>query len=144
MPTYLISCPERHRHEVLQPMAAPLPPCPSCGGATHRVPAAVGLSGIAGLPPRPEQMPQTWRGTHEGNREYLGELRRTAEARRRVEERHPEVAGDTRPIIAHEGRYEGAPLRAGEPVGHGHTHGHTHGHGHSHGHGGAGGSPAGG
>ncbi len=116
MPTYTLTCARRHRHDVLQPMDATLPPCPVCGGATSRVPAVVGLAGVASLPPRPEQMPQTWRGTYEGNREYLGELRRTAEARRRLEERHPEVAGDTRPVIAHEGRYEGTPLRAGEQV----------------------------
>lgn len=136
MPTYTLSCPDRHRVQRMLPMDAPLPECPECGGPTHRVPAAVGLSGVASLPPRADRMPQTWRGTHSGNREYLGELRRTAETRQRLEERHPEIAGDTRPIIAHEGRYEAAPLRAGEaapsgPSGHvhgpgGHTHGHAH------------------
>ncbi|MFC7643910.1 hypothetical protein ACFQX6_26440 [Streptosporangium lutulentum] len=62
-------------------------------------------------------MPQTWRGTYGADQEYVAELRRTADARRDLEERHPELAGDRRPIIAHEGRYEHAPLRAGESRG---------------------------
>jgi hypothetical protein len=92
-------------------------------------------------------MPQTWRGTYNGNREYVTSLRRTAEERQKLEERHPELAGDRRPIVAHEGRFENAPLRAGDPVppagpsaghGHGHNHNDNHGHGtpsgHPHGH----------
>jgi hypothetical protein len=73
-------------------------------------------------------MPQTWRGTYNGDREYLTSLRRTAETRRSLEDRHPELAGDRRPIVAHEGPYEGAPLRAGDtahPPVHGHNHGGT-------------------
>lgn len=83
-----------------------------------KVPSTFGFSGQAGrsLPPPPEAMPQTWRGTYEGNREYLTELRRTAEQRKTLEERHPELVGDRRPILAHEGRFEQAPLRAGDPV----------------------------
>jgi hypothetical protein len=42
-------------------------------------------------------------------------LRRTAEERRNLEERHPELAGDRRPVVAHEGHFEGAPLRADPP-----------------------------
>jgi hypothetical protein len=76
-------------------------------------------------------MPQTWRGTYGGDREYVTGLQRQWERRQRLEEKHPELAGDQRPIIAHEGRYHAAPLRAGDPlVGHGHGHG---GHGHGHG-----------
>jgi hypothetical protein len=37
-------------------------------------------------------MPQTWRGTYNGDRD-----------RQRLEAKHPELAGDQRPIIAHEG-----------------------------------------
>jgi hypothetical protein len=58
-------------------------------------------------------------------------MRRTWEQRQKLEERHPEIAGDQRPILAHEGRYEKAPLRLGDPAlgakrGHGHGHGHGH------------------
>jgi hypothetical protein len=80
-------------------------------------------------------MPQTWRGTYEGNREYLTALRRTAEQRQVLEERHPELAGDRRPVLAHEGRFEVAPLRAGDPppAGHAQPAGHPHPGGHPHG-----------
>jgi hypothetical protein len=47
-----------------------------------------------------------------------------ADARRDLEARHPELAGDRRPVLAHEGRFEHAPLRAGDPPP-GHTHGAT-------------------
>jgi hypothetical protein len=60
-------------------------------------------------------MPQTWKGTHRGDRDYVTLLRRTADARRDLEARNPELAGDRRPVLAHEGRFEGSPLRAGDP-----------------------------
>lgn len=145
MPIYDLRCEGGHLFEVVQSFTAELPTCPSCGAATAKVPARFGIGGDAGavrrLPPPPEMMPQTWRGTYNGDREYVTSLRRTAEERKKLEERHPELAGDRRPIVAHEGRYESAPLRAGDPVpsreqaaspGHGHSHGHAHPHGHSH------------
>jgi putative FmdB family regulatory protein len=118
MPIYQLSCRCGHGFEVIQPMSAPLPACPECGGQTAKVPSVFGFAGQAArsLPPPPETMPQTWRGTYEGNREYLMQLRRTAEQRKVLEEHHPELAGDRRPILAHEGRFEHAPLRAGDPV----------------------------
>lgn len=143
MAIYDLRCQAGHRTEVVQSFTAPLPVCPACGAATSKVPSSFGLAGQARLPPPPERMPQTWRGTHNGNREYVTELRRTAEQRQRLEERHPELAGDRRPIMAHEGRYENAPLRVGDtpapapatpPHGHGHSHSHSRGHapGHQH------------
>ena len=104
--------------EVIQSFTAPLPPCPACGAPTRKIPATFGIGGLAArsLPPPAERMPQTWRGTYNGNREYVTELRRTAERRRDMEERHPELAGDRRPVLAHEGRYAAAPLRKGDPV----------------------------
>jgi hypothetical protein len=82
-------------------------------------------------------MPQTWKGTYAGNREYVTQLHRTAEARQRLEERHPEIAGDRRPVIAHEGAYETTPLRKGDvantqQAAPGHSHGHSHGHAPAH------------
>ena len=95
-------------------------------------------------------MPQTWRGTYEGDREYLGHLRQEWTARQKLEDRYEELRGDRRPIVAHEGRYASAPLRTGDPVpgsstdagpahsSGGHTPGrHSHG-GHSHTRGGSG------
>jgi hypothetical protein len=111
---YDLRCADGHVFEVIQSFAAPLPPCP-CGAATVKLPSRFGVRGRASLPPPAAEMPQTWRGTYSGDREYVTSLRRTAERRRVLEERHPELAGDRRPIVAHEGRYEGAPLRAGDP-----------------------------
>jgi hypothetical protein len=59
-------------------------------------------------------MPQTWRGTYGADREYVTSLRRSAGARRALEDRYPELAADRRPVLAHEGHYEHAPLRAGD------------------------------
>jgi hypothetical protein len=59
-------------------------------------------------------MPQTWRGTYEGNPEYVGQLRRQWSAREKLEEKYPELRGDQRPVLAHEGKYHAKPLRAGD------------------------------
>lgn len=127
MPIYQLRCGSGHSFEVIQSLHAPLPACPNCGGETAKVPSVFGFAGQAArsLPPAPERMPQTWRGTYEGNREYVAELRRTAERRQALEERHPELAGDRRPVLAHEGRFGAEPLRAGDPVppATGHSHG---------------------
>lgn len=117
MPIYELRCAAGHRFEVIQSLRDALPACPSCGAGTVKVPSRFGISGAAAskLPPPAERMPQTWRGTYNGDRDYLTSLQRTAEIRRRLEQRNPELAGDSRPIVAHEGRYEGNPLRAGDP-----------------------------
>src|SRR5690606_12214157 len=136
MPIYDLRCGQGHRFAVSQSFTAPLPDCPYCGAATTKVPSRVAVTGLASAPPPPERMPQTWRGTYGANREYVAELRRTADARRRLEEKYPELAGDRRPILAHEGRFERAPLRAGDPLpGAAPSHAHAHGHGHGQGHG---------
>jgi putative FmdB family regulatory protein len=147
VPIYDLRCANGHTVEVIQSFTAALPPCPACGGATSKVPSRFGIGGRATTPPAPELMPQTWRGTYAGDRDYVTSLRRTAEQRQTFEQRHPEEAGDRRPVVAHEGRFEGAPLRRGDPVppdpgagtphpgphGHSHAHGHGHAHGHPHG-----------
>jgi hypothetical protein len=60
-------------------------------------------------------MPQTWKGTYGGNPEYIAKLQRQWERRQRLEDRYPELAGDRRRIVAHEGPYSAVPLRAGDP-----------------------------
>ena len=148
MPIYDYRCECGLRFERLMGRDAAAPACPECGDATRKVPSRPALHGRADAGLSREQMPQTWRGLHNGNREYIGEMRKQWGARQRLEEKHPELAGDTRPVVAHEGRYEHAPLRAGDPVlaprptpapatpatpappasspGHGHGHGHGH------------------
>jgi putative FmdB family regulatory protein len=142
MPIYDYRCDCGLRFERLMGRDAPAPACPECGAATRKVPSRPALHGQADPGLAKEQMPQTWRGTYNGNREYLTAMQRKWDQRQRLEAKHPELAGDTRPVAAHEGRYEQAPLRAGEPMitpaaePPAHGHGHGHGHGHSHGNGG--------
>jgi putative FmdB family regulatory protein len=131
VPIYELTCEGGHRFETLQASTAPLPACPACGGATRKVPSGFGVGGTAAVPPPPERMPQTWKGTYRGDREYVTHLRHIADARRDLEARYPELAGDRRPVLAHEGRYELAPLQAGDspppaPPGRSHGHGHSH------------------
>ena len=137
MPIYVYRCVDTDegcgiRFERLMPLATDPPGCPACGGATRKIPAAAGLGGRADPGPSQNRMPQTWRGVHGGDREYVTGVRRQWERRQKLEAKHPEIAGDQRPILAHEGRYGAAPLRAGDAVlgggagagGHGHGHGH--------------------
>lgn len=157
MPIYVFKCECGYRFEYLASFDAAAPGCPECGGATRKIPAGFSLGGQASAGLTKEQMPQTWKGTYNGDREYVTKLRRQWDKRQQVEAKHPEIAGDQRPIIAHEGRYHAAPLRAGDvplggaagratapppdaddaapaappSTGHGHGHG---GHGHGHGH----------
>jgi putative FmdB family regulatory protein len=42
-------------------------------------------------------------------------LRRQWGAREKLEEKYPELRGDQRPVLAHEGKYHDKPLRAGDP-----------------------------
>ena len=136
MPLYDYRCADGHHYESAAPMSAQVaPPCP-CGAPGVKTPSRVALGGLADVGRPMELMPQTWRGTHDGNREYLGRLRKEWDTRQRLEDKHPELQGDRRPILAHEGRYEHKPLRLGDPIppsgeAKPHTHGHTHGHTHA-------------
>ena len=134
MPTYELVCEKGHHAEVLQSFYDEIPPCRVCGSSMTKLPPGFAIRGRAKLPPGPEAMPQTWRGTYGGNREFVAELRRSVDARQKLEERHPELAGDRRPILAHEGPFASQPLRAGETHvgGHGHAHHHQHDHGSDH------------
>ncbi|MBL8926562.1 MAG: zinc ribbon domain-containing protein [Pseudonocardia sp.] len=135
MPIYVYRCECGVRFEHLATMSDTVAPrCPMCGGVTRKVPAGFSLGGRASPGLSKDEMPQTWRGVHNGSAEYVDRMRRTWEQRQKLEERHPEIAGDQRPILAHEGRYEGAPLRAGDVPVTGTAPMHTHGTGHGHGH----------
>jgi len=133
VPIYVFKCGECGlRFEELTSFDADAPGCPSCAGGTRKIPAGFSLGGQANAGLAKEQMPQTWRGTFNGSREYVTGLRRQWDRRQSVEAKHPELAGDQRPIIAHEGRYHDVPLRAGDtPLGGAAGHGHGHGHGHA-------------
>jgi putative FmdB family regulatory protein len=118
VPIYDFACGCGARFERILPMAASTsgdgPGCPACGAATSRVPSRPALTGQADVGRPAELMPQTWKGTYGADREYVTRLRRDAEHRQALEAKHPELAGDRRPVLAHEGRYETVPLRAGD------------------------------
>ncbi|GAA1868492.1 hypothetical protein GCM10009836_56200 [Pseudonocardia ailaonensis] len=140
MPIYVFRCGCGVRFEHLTSMTATTTPaCPSCGGETAKVPARFSLGGQASPGLSRDEMPQTWKGVYDGNAEYVDRARRDWDARQKLEEKYPEIAGDQRPILAHEGRYHEVPLRAGDiplsgtpPVPGARAHGHGHGHGHGH------------
>ena len=116
MPLYDYCCPQGHVFEQMATIAARAQQaCPACGQVSDKIPSRVTLGGRADPGPSKEQMPQTWRGTYEGNPEYLGQLRRQWGAREKLEEKYPELRGDQRPVLAHEGKYHDKPLRAGDP-----------------------------
>lgn len=126
MPLYDYRCPQGHFFEQMAPIAArERQDCPACGQTGAKIPSRVSLGGQASPGPGMEQMPQTWRGTYEGNPEYVGQLRRQWETRQKLEDKYEELRGDRRPVLAHEGRYHAAPLRAGDPMpgSPGHSHG---------------------
>jgi len=116
MPLYDYCCPQGHVFEQMATIAdRARQPCPACGETGEKVPSRITLGGRADPGPSMEQMPQTWRGTYEGNSEYLGHLRKQWSTRQKLEENYPELRGDQRPVLAHEGRYHAKPLRAGDP-----------------------------
>jgi putative FmdB family regulatory protein len=115
VPMYEYHCDCGGRVEVLAAAGAPAPACPACGGGTRKVVSMFAIGGRADPGLSRSQMPQTWKGTYGGNPEYTTHLQRLWEQRRRLEDRYPELAGDGRPIVAHEGFYSAVPLRAGDP-----------------------------
>lgn len=114
---YDLRCRDGHRFEAaLATMSSPNPPCPACDSATSRVPRAARLGGSADPGPSREQMPRSWRGVNGGDPDTVAGWRGVVEKRERLESRYPELAGDRRPVLAHEGVFAGRPLRAGDDV----------------------------
>jgi hypothetical protein len=88
--------------------------------------------GKASPGPGPEHAPKSWEETNRGDPDTIRYWQRTLERRAKLEEKYPELAAPADPVLAHEGRYAGAPLRASDldkkgPVGASHPHGHSHG-----------------
>lgn len=85
--------------------------CPDCGRPTRRLlSAGGGLLGVARLPVGPNSEPASWNGAYRGDREYVAHWSPAPDTRAHLEET-PELAERRSPLLAHEGRYEGAPLR---------------------------------
>ena len=117
MPLYDYCCPQGHLFEQMAAIAErERQNCPACGQVSEKIPSRIALAGQADPGPAMEQMPQTWRGTYEGNPEYLGPAPHASGAPgSKLEDKYDELRGDRRPVLAHEGRYHAKPLRAGDP-----------------------------
>ncbi len=118
MPIYEYRCDCGGTAEVLAALGAPAPLCPACGAETRKLVSGFAVGGRANAGLSQSRMPQTWKGTYGGNPEYITSLERQWDRRRRLEDHYPELGGDGRPILAHEGHYSVVPLRAGDPNGH--------------------------
>lgn len=116
MVIYDLACGAGHRFEAhLASMFDDNPPC-ECGAATSRVPSRLNLGGAASAGPSRDDMPTTWRGTGGGDPSTLRGWHEAMTRRERLEEKYPELAGDRRPVLAHEGAFAGRPLRAGDAL----------------------------
>jgi putative FmdB family regulatory protein len=145
VPIYEYACGCGYRFERLARIAdadAPPPACPACGTADcHRVPSVAALLGRAAVPPGRDAAPRSWEQTNHGDRDTISHWQRSLEQRGKLEEKYPELAGDNRAVLAHEGRYAASPLRAGDPAApappagdppdHHHPPGHAHPHPHA-------------
>lgn len=113
---YDFACAEGHRFEAaLRSMNAENPAC-TCGAATRRTPSRLNIGGRASAGPSRDDMPNSWRGIRGGDPETVRHWHRTMVNRERLEEKYPELAGDRRPVLAHEGAFAGAPLKAGDEL----------------------------
>ena len=60
--------------------------------------------------------PTTWNDTRQGNPDVLRGWHTAMTKRERLEEKYHELAGDRRPVLAHEGAFAGRPLKAGDAL----------------------------
>jgi len=135
---YNLRCSSGHRFEgAVASIHSNPPECPYCGDATMRVPAVGRLVGTADPGPSRAEMPRSWRGVNSGDRSTIAGWRELAMKREKLEHLYPELAGDRRPVQAHEGQFADRPLRVGDPLpnrnspteppaGSGHPHTHIH------------------
>lgn len=115
MVLYDIRCENGHRGEVNLPsMHSPNPECGICGEATSRIPALARMSGTASAGPSRDDMPMSWHGIGQGDPQAIRHWHRQMSRREKLEEKYPELAGDRRPVLAHEGQFAAKPLRAGD------------------------------
>jgi putative FmdB family regulatory protein len=124
LPLYGYRCGCGTSFEALMPVEASMPDCPHCGATPRKVLSGFAIGGRASAGRSQAEMPQTWKATHGADRDYVTGLRRQWDERQRLEERHPDLAGDRRPVLAHEGPYQTSPLRPGDDTTRpGHPHG---------------------
>lgn len=108
---YDFACSCGIRFELMVPSwSSPAPDCPECGSSTTRCPSSPAMHGRAAPPPSMTSAPQSWEGLNNGDRDAITHWRRTVEARREFESRHPEHQQRRDAIAAHEGGFERKPL----------------------------------
>jgi len=100
----------------LRNMASENPSCAECGAATRQRYVRVGLGGVADAGTPQERMPTSWTGVRGGEPSTVAGLHAVAKKRQKLEEKYPELAGDRRPILSHEGLFAKKPLRAGDDI----------------------------
>lgn len=111
-------CAEGHRFEAGVPsMGAPNPDCPACGASSRKLFTAVRVGNAASAGISREAMPRSWNAVGGGHPDAISHWRKRVEEREKVEAKYPELAGDRRPVLAHEGIFSGRPLRAGDDIG---------------------------
>ena len=116
-PLYDYCCPQGHLFEQLASIAdRAQQACPACGQVSDKIPSRIS----AGRPGEPRPFGRNdaadlarapTKGTPSTPASCAGEW----SARQKLKEKHPELRGDQRPVLAHEGRYHAKPLRAGDP-----------------------------
>lgn len=113
---YDYRCANGHRFEGAVPaMTSPNPAC-ACGAETNRLISRANIGGRASAGHSREEMPTTWRGIGNGDAGAVRLWHERMTKREKLEEKYPELAGDRRPILAHEGAFAAAPLRAGDDL----------------------------
>lgn len=90
--------------------------CPDCPGQARRLPSFGRLGGKASPGPSREQMPRSWSAVNNADPSTIAGWRQIAAKRDKLEEKYPELAGDRRPVLAHEGMFAKNPLRDGDPI----------------------------
>lgn len=114
---YDFTCADGHRFEAgLASMHSPDPACPVCRRPSSRRPSAVTMAGQANPGPSRDEMPRSWQGVRGGDRSTLDGWRKLAVQREKLEHKYPELAGDRRPVLAHEGIFASNPLRVGDDI----------------------------
>lgn len=114
---YDYRCESGHLFEAaVKAMSSPAPACPDCGAATGRVITRVRMSGQASTGHSRNEMPKSWTGMGGGHPDAVQHWRNAMTKREKLEEKYPELGGDRRPILAHEGIFRGRPLRAGDDI----------------------------
>lgn len=113
---YDFACPAGHRFEAaVASMGADNPSCP-CGKPSRRLLSRLNIGGQASAGPSRDEMPNTWRGINKGDPATVQGWHKAMTRREKLEQKYPELAGDRRPVLAHEGSFAAAPLKAGDPL----------------------------